>query len=75
MEVNVAINIKVETLFQEANVFREGAENSTRGRKYFLLERGNIPPSDFVMGRLYFVTPAREHPVISNSASVPCNRR
>jgi len=43
MEVNVAINIKVETLFRGANVFREGwAENSTSGRKYFLLGRGNI---------------------------------
>jgi len=43
MEVNVAINIKVETLFRGANLFREvGAENSTRGRKYFLPGRGNI---------------------------------
>jgi len=44
MEVNVGINIKVETLFRGVNVFREGggAENFTRGRKYFLLGRGNI---------------------------------
>jgi len=31
MEVNVAINIKGETLFWGANVFCEGAGNSTRG--------------------------------------------
>jgi len=44
MEVDVAINIKVEILFRGANVFREGrgAGISTRGRKYFLLGIGNI---------------------------------
>jgi len=46
MEVNVAINIKMETLFRGANVFREGegAENSTRGSKYFLLGEEIFPP-------------------------------
>jgi len=49
MEVNVAINIKVETLFQGANVFWGGAGISTRGRKYLLLGRGNISsPGDSV---------------------------
>jgi len=42
MEVNVAIHIKVETLFWGANVICEGVGNSTRGRKYFFLGRGNI---------------------------------
>jgi len=43
MEVNVAITIKVETLFRGANVLREGgAGNSMRGRKYFLLGRRNV---------------------------------
>jgi len=32
MEVNVAINIKVETLFRRANVFREGGPKIARGR-------------------------------------------
>jgi len=58
MEVNVAITIKVETLFRGANVFREGAGNSTRGMKYFLLGRGNIPSprngGDSVMGETLF---------------------
>jgi len=36
MEVNVAINIKVETLFRGANVFREGGWEIARGG-------GNIP--------------------------------
>jgi len=31
MEVNVAINIKVMTLFQAANVFREGRGKIARG--------------------------------------------
>jgi len=62
MEVNVAININVETLFREANVFREGG----RGRK-ITRGGGNIsswgeeifpPPGDFVMGETLFVTPA-----------------
>jgi len=35
--------------------FVRGAENSTRGKKYFLLGRGNISsPSDFVMGETLF---------------------
>jgi len=44
MEMNVAINIKVETLFRGANVFRKGGRKITRGggnisswgEKYFL---------------------------------------
>jgi len=54
MEVNVAINIKVETLFRGANVFREGG-----GRK-IARGGGNISswdissPSDFVMGETLF---------------------
>jgi len=52
MEVNVAINIKVEILFRGANVFREGRRKIARGG-------GNISswgeeifhsPGDFVMG-------------------------
>jgi len=31
MEVNVAINIKVETLFRGANLFREGGRKIARG--------------------------------------------
>jgi len=55
MVVNVAINIKVEILFQGVNVFREGGINSTRGRKYFLWGRGNISsPGDFVIGETIF---------------------
>jgi len=49
VEVNVAINIKVETLFQGRMYFVRGAEISTRGEEIF------PPPGDFVMGRLYFV--------------------
>jgi len=57
MEDNVAINIKMETLFRRANLFREG-----RGRKIARVG-GNIsswgeeifpPPSDFVMGETLF---------------------
>jgi len=57
MEVNVAINIKVETLFWGANVFCEGG-----GRK-IARGGGNIsswgeeifsPPGDFVMGETLF---------------------
>jgi len=51
MEVNVAINIKVETLFRGGVYFVRGAENSTRGRKDFIRGRRNISfPGDFVMG-------------------------
>jgi len=50
MEVNVTINIKVETLFRGVNVFCEGGGNNTRGRKYFLLP----PPGDSVMGETLF---------------------
>jgi len=44
MEVNVAINIKSGDFISGANVYfvRGGAENCTRGRKYFLPGRGNI---------------------------------
>jgi len=44
MEVNVAININVETLFWGANVFREGGgvEICTMGRNYLLPGRANI---------------------------------
>jgi len=47
--------------------FVRGVGNSKRGRKYFLLERGNIsswkeeifpPPVTLYWGRLYFVTSA-----------------
>jgi len=56
MEVNVAINFKVETLFRGANVFHEGGRKIPRGG-------GNIsswgeeifsPPGDFVMGETLF---------------------
>jgi len=42
MEVNVAINIKVETYFGGRMYFISGAENSARGRKFILLGKGNI---------------------------------
>jgi len=45
MEVNVAIHIKVETLFQGANVFRN---ISSWGEEIFL------PPGDFVTGETLF---------------------
>jgi len=56
MEVNVAISIKVETLFRGANVFREGDGKLHEGEeiippgegKYFLL------PGDFVTGETLF---------------------
>jgi len=55
LEVNVAINIKVETLFRGANLFREGGGNSTWERKYFLMGRGNISsPGGFVTGETLF---------------------
>jgi len=55
LEVNVAINTKVETSFWGANVFREGRKIARGG--------GNIssggeeifpPPGDFVMGETLF---------------------
>jgi len=46
MEVNVAINIKMGTLFPGANVFREGGRKIARGG-------GNISPWE----RKYFLTP------------------
>jgi len=59
MVVNVAtrnfFNIKVDTLFRGRMYFVREAENSTRGRKYFLLGRANISsPGDFVMGKTLF---------------------
>jgi len=48
MEVNVAINIKVETLFRGANVFREGGQKIARGEEIF------PPPGDFVTGETLF---------------------
>jgi len=36
MEVNELINIKVETLFRVANVFREGGRKIARGEEVFL---------------------------------------
>jgi len=56
MEVNVAINIKVDTLFRGAKVFREGRQKLAQGG-------GNISPGgdeifaphgDFVMGETLF---------------------
>jgi len=56
MEVNVAINIKVETLFWGANIFCEGGRKLAQGG-------GNIspwgeeifpPPCDFVMGETLY---------------------
>jgi len=56
MEVNVAINIKVETLFWGANIFCEVRPKIARGvRKYFLQGEEIFPLlSDFVMGETLF---------------------
>jgi len=73
MEVNVAINIKVETLFRGANVFRDGGvEISTRGGNISSWGEEIFPsPGDFVMGGLYFVTPPESifyHPLLKGSS-------
>jgi len=68
MEVNVAINIKVETLFQGANVFREGGRKiargggniSSRGEKIF------PPPPDFVTGKTLFRDTGSALPLYKN---------
>jgi len=57
MEVNVAINIKVDTIFRAANEFHEGgAGNSPRGRKDFLGGEEIFPPpsGDSVVGETIF---------------------
>jgi len=56
MEVNVAINIKVETLFRGANVFREGGRKIARGGGNISSwgEEIFIPSSDFVTGETLF---------------------
>jgi len=58
MEVNVAINIKVETLFRGANVFREGGAEKRGGNISSGGEEIFLPPATLLWGRLYFVTPA-----------------
>jgi len=63
LEVNVAITIKVETIFRGANVFREGGREIARGG-------GNIsswgeeifsPPGDSVMGETLFRDTGRRY--------------
>jgi len=82
MEVNIAINIKVETLFRGANVFHD-----VRGGRKIARGGGNISswgeeifprPGDFVMGetlfrdtghRCYYWT---QKPGNSNIETFPC---
>jgi len=56
MEVNVAISIKVGTLFRGANVFCEvGAENSKRGGNISSRGEEIFPsPGEIVMGETLF---------------------
>jgi len=55
-EVNVAINIKVETLFRGANIFREGGREIAQGGGYISSWGEEIfpPPGDSVMGKTLF---------------------
>jgi len=53
MEVNVAINIKVETLFRGTNVFHEGGRKIARGGE-IAWEEIFPPPGDFVTGETLF---------------------
>jgi len=56
MEVNVAINIKVENLFRGANVFREWGQKIARGGGNISSwgEEIFLPPGEFVTGDTLF---------------------